>query len=1294
MILQHVRLLPACGLAAFLASWTVVSCRAAETAADILQQTGVRGGFVVHLGCGDGQLTAGLRAGDGYMVHGLTSSAMELKAARERLLKQGVYGPVSLDLLAGDRLPYIDNFVNLVVAENPGNVSQQEIERVLCPRGVAYVKRNGQWQKTVKAVPKEIDDWTHYFHDAGGNPVAHDTVVAPPERLQWVGTPRYSRHHDRMASMSALVSSLGRLFYIIDEGSRVSIELPSHWKLMARDAFNGTVLWERNIDKWHDQMWPLKSGPTQLARRLVADGDLLYVTLGYHAPVTCLDGATGQVRRVYNETKTAEEMVVHDGTLYVLVNEKASELDDYAPKFNVGDQRRVAEEYNWNQAPREIHALDAATGKLLWKREGKVAPLTLAVNDRHAVYHDGDRIFSLDRKTGQERWASEPAPRRRFVTFNFGPRLLVHDDVVLYAGGEGKMRGYAAADGKTLWESEHAPSGYQSPQDLLVTGGLVWVAPTTSGRDSGIYKGRDIHTGEVKVEFPPDIDTYWFHHRCYIAKATDSFIIPSRTGIELVDFSAKHWDINHWVRGGCLYGVLPCNGLLYAPPHNCACYPEAKLYGFNALAPAATSPVIPEKIDEGARLERGPAYDAPIQQNAAAGKEWPTYRGDNARSGYSPEGLNKDLERSWERHLTGKLTAMVVADNKVFVAQTDQHTLHALDAAQGNPLWTYTAGGRIDSPPTIYKGRALFGCADGWVYCLRTSDGALAWRYRAAPVDRRLMSFEQLESVWPVHGSVLVEDDVLHFVVGRSSFLDKGMWYMRLDPRTGQKLAETALNDRDPETGGDLQDRLRTLQMPVGLNDILSSDGQNIYLRSQKFDKQGQRTEIGPVSGDAVQQGGAQSGEGRHIFAPMGFLDDTWYHRSYWVYGKNFAGGHNGYYQAGKFTPSGRILVFNDKEIFGYARQPQYYRWTTPLEHQVFSASRDAVGKPPAAGGPAQANRAANSLTIANSESLDPAKKPLTVEAWISLDGPNGVIVSHGGPANGYALVLRQRKPAFMIRTGGELATVEAPERLEEGWNHLAGVLDADHSIRLYVNGTLAAEAQTANLIAAAPKQPLELGADSAGSVGDYQTPFPFAGTIDEVRIYHRALTADEISLSVNDAEKSRQRSKEAALALSFDAGNAKDESGNKNDGQLGRLPTGQGKLGTALVIPRTAGGNAQATGTSFQHTWTRFAPVFARSMVLSGSQLVFAGPPDDVDSEYALERLAAKDPAIHEALKLQDENLQGKHGARLWVMDTRDGTQLTEVQLDSLPVWDGMSSAYGRLYIATQDGRVVCLGR
>ena len=39
---------------------------------------------------------------------------------------------------------------------------------------------------------------------------------------------------------------------------------------------------------------------------------------------------------------------------------------------------------------------------------------------------------------------------------------------------------------------------------------------------------------------------------------------------------------------------------------------------------------------------------------------------------------------------------------------------------------------------------SLFGSADGHVYSLRASDGQLAWRYRAAPEDLRMMVFEQV----------------------------------------------------------------------------------------------------------------------------------------------------------------------------------------------------------------------------------------------------------------------------------------------------------------------------------------------------------------------------------------------------------------------------------------------------------------------------------------------------------------------------------------------------------------------
>ena len=192
----------------------------------ILEETGARGGLVVHLGCGDGRLTALLQANVSSVVQGLDTDAAKVEAARRRLRALGLYGRISADCWAGTRLPYIDNLVNLLVVEDPAGAAQDELMRVLAPGGVAYMKTVSGWTKTVKPRPAQIDEWTHYLHDPSNNAVAHDEAIGPPRQLQWVCGPAWSRHHDHMASVSAMVSSQGRIFYIMDEGPREAICSP------------------------------------------------------------------------------------------------------------------------------------------------------------------------------------------------------------------------------------------------------------------------------------------------------------------------------------------------------------------------------------------------------------------------------------------------------------------------------------------------------------------------------------------------------------------------------------------------------------------------------------------------------------------------------------------------------------------------------------------------------------------------------------------------------------------------------------------------------------------------------------------------------------------------------------------------------------------------------------------------------------------------------------------------------------------------------------------------------------
>jgi hypothetical protein len=223
------------------------------------------------------------------------------------------------------------------------------------------------------------------------------------------------------------------------------------------------------------------------------------------------------------------------------------------------------------------------------------------------------------------------------------------------------------------------------------------------------------------------------------------------------------------------------------------------------------------------------------------------------------------------------------------------------------------------------------------VYCLRASDGALAWRYRVAPEDRRIVAKEQLESVWPLHGSVLVLDGVAYAVAGRSMFLDGGLRFVKLDVKTGRLLGERVLNDLEPGTEKNMQARVRGLNMPVTLPDVLSSDGKRIYMRSQVFDLDGVRQDLGP------RRANEQTGETAHLFCPTGFLDDAWFHRSYWLFGRSFACGAGGYYFAGRYVPSGQILSFDDKTVYGFGRKPEYYCWTSRLQYQLFAADRNVA---------------------------------------------------------------------------------------------------------------------------------------------------------------------------------------------------------------------------------------------------------------------------------------------------------------------------------------------------------------
>jgi len=350
----------------------------AETGADILKATGIKGGMIVHLGCGDGKLTASLRASDRYFVQGLDSDMSDVESARKALFSKKVYGDIVIMHLADNKLPYTDDLVNLLVVEDPSGISRQEMMRVIVPLGVLYIKEKGQWSKMVKPWPDDIDEWTHFLHGPRNNAVARDKRVGAPRSLRWVSGPRWSRTHEEMASVSAMVTAKGRVFYIVDDAPLLSLRFPSTWKVVARDAFNGRKLWEQPILNWVDKMRHFRSGPAHLPRRLVAVGDKVFVTLGLDAPLSMLDAATGEILKTFKGTEWTEEIVCLNDTLYLMVGTSESRRSGEG-LVEHGEPKP--------SATRVLKAVDINTGKELWscgaKGENYIVPLSLTAYIQH-----------------------------------------------------------------------------------------------------------------------------------------------------------------------------------------------------------------------------------------------------------------------------------------------------------------------------------------------------------------------------------------------------------------------------------------------------------------------------------------------------------------------------------------------------------------------------------------------------------------------------------------------------------------------------------------------------------------------------------------------------------------------------------------------------------------------------------------------------------------------------------------------------------------------------------------------
>jgi outer membrane protein assembly factor BamB len=606
----------------------------AESAAELLKTSGVRGGLIVHVGCGDGSLTADLRAGEAYFVHGLDADAGNVENARATIRRRGLYGPVSVEQWTGGRLPYAENLVNLIVADDPGKLPMVEVMRVLTPGGVALIAG----KKTVKPWPADLDEWSHFLYDAGNTAVSKDQRVGPPERLQWTAGPLWTRSHEITPSVQGMVSAGGRLFYAHDEGpiGLFDDRLPGKWSLIARDAFNGRLLWKRSIPPWSSDI-PWLSYSTLENARMVAGRDSVYVDLGSGQPVTAFDAATGEPLRRFAGTGGARHLALRSGVLLVAC------AKDAAPR-----SRQVRKDTAFSN----LRAFEAATDRLLWESDIAGKANAIALNDRSVYCTNGREVVCLDLATGAERWA---VPVEGLVFWNHlagteGLSPLVANDEVVLAVGPG-ITALDADDGTKLWQVTDEVmvdrQGKFKVTAILMLDGLVW--PVFSDKLLDLKTGKETRS-VMKVPPRPH------HHRCHPVKATSRFILTAWRGMEFLDVGGRDAPVlNDWVRGTCRLGLVPANGMLYSTPNACHCYAGTKLMGFNALIAGDKEQDLVSDPEEMRLVCKSPANGDNEAIRRAADKSLPVGRASSLPSSAKPQagslrhGMNPTADRRNDR---------------------------------------------------------------------------------------------------------------------------------------------------------------------------------------------------------------------------------------------------------------------------------------------------------------------------------------------------------------------------------------------------------------------------------------------------------------------------------------------------------------------------------------------------------------------------------------------------------------------------------------------------------------------
>ena len=778
-------------------------------ATEALKAAGLDDGVCCVIGA-DPELPVAVAQSSKFLVHALMSDRASVAPTRQ-LGEQAGMGLERLLVEAADlpRLPHADNVVDLIVAtvgsaSDLRRLSLDETLRALRPEGKAVIVATkgidlaglkkwaptdaktwkddtGVWSLIVKPPLEGVDEWTHWEHGPDNNPVSTDAVIKPPFMTQFLATP----YHITMPSITTVAG--GRTFLATGHIAHHERVWEITGKLIARNGYNGVVLWERDLPE----------GYMVHRSAFIATKGAFYMMDG--AGALMLDPATGEeqgrleIPGVEGEWKW---MALLDGVFYVMAGEKGGEVKTTRGDRNFGGWSWADLSQGYYGKPRvpwgfgdTIAAYDSKKKRMIW-RHREQAPI-----DSRALAIEGGGLFlycpdqhlrRLEIKSGEELWTNDDPdllkkieqPGRGLVsTPGFRSSCLTvatPEALIIQGQTRQQMVAVSSKTGDMLWSKEKITN---NPNAIYLNGTVI----ANVGRPNS-HLALDPVTGD-------EIEKLNFRKQaCARLTASPGSLYVRGEGTLRYDLEKKKALIDGSARPGCNDGAIAANGLLYIGPWVCDC--NLSLIG--AMAKCSAGDFDFEKAAaQGDRLWRAKDADK-VASLEVIDADWSTFRGDTARSAATPIRLARPGADSragtvpqWTRRAAKPFTPTqpVAAGGLVFVAGSDGK-LRALDSKTGQQQWSFATGGPIKASPTIWQGRAYVGSGDGRVTALEAKTGRQLWNFRAAPAERKIMVYGALCSTWPVNTGVLIHDGVAYFAAGIIDY--DGTVVYALDARSGE----------------------------------------------------------------------------------------------------------------------------------------------------------------------------------------------------------------------------------------------------------------------------------------------------------------------------------------------------------------------------------------------------------------------------------------------------------------------------------------------------------------------------